>query len=362
MSNLGLPSHFLSEKQLDHLIENMLEVVVPYSFDTGDENYTHALVWVDGSDMGGTYFDPSQKVWRDSKIRSLDHPVNTDWNSHWVGDVIFLSEDVQKVKDIHQWISQNANGFYPEKVVPDEDIKVSDMTGFDGSESCTCVDIASDSVMPGPKDLSELDHQLILCKDCLELYGLFVDGKRYDLSAVFDEEWVFEESPDDIIEIGRDNSYLLYSSGSSISRTERSIDAMQHIGSLESAVFSNYDPSEHESLVLIRNGESAGYLSWGMWDDAPIVRQVFVRKPHRGNGVAKTLIEGWRKEYLDSDLYYLDDPNEYGQALFESVGDLSGEGDTQAVRWHDIHPVQSHVDAGPFWQDLSMTYGLMPLS
>ena len=358
-----LPNHFLTEKQFDSLLSSEIDYIIPYSFEIEENSnqYIHSLLWVDDGILVTAYFDPEQKIWKDKSTEHLHNPVSAEWESPWVGNLVFTGDDVDKANECMESLSRRVNSFYPKAVIPNDDVDHREYGEFKSQSDCDCSGLSSDSVSRGSPELTDLDYQPLICMECLQLHGLFIGGKNYSFDEIVKEDWILEEMPDDIVEIDQQEEYLLYSSGNSVTRTGQIIGALTFRGTFEQTVFSDYNPDEHKALLYIRDGEAAGFLTWGKLDDVDIVRQVYVRNDHRQNGVATRLARTWRDHFRDSTTYYLDDPNEGGRALFDRIGDLEAGDEPRATKWNDLNPVQANVNQSGFWRDMQTTYGLPPL-
>jgi GNAT superfamily N-acetyltransferase len=213
-------------------------------------------------------------------------------------------------------------------------------------EDCECSGIDDSSVgrVPGMSEIE--DTAEFRCQKCMQLYGIEYQGQRVDLDTVFDAEWLFTDTtPDDIVEIGANNSFLVYSAGQPVNKTERVIEAMTSYGGDTSSSFARYVPENHKGLVYIRDDEAVGYVTWEELDGIQVLRQLFVRESHRRQGIAEELIQTWCQEYCRESEYYIDEPNTKSRSLFSKLGHLNGDSGYVAIELYPIRGVGNSLDA-----------------
>lgn len=213
-------------------------------------------------------------------------------------------------------------------------------------QDCDCSGIDGPSVgrVPGMSEIE--DAAEFRCRDCMRLYGIEYQGRRVNLDEVFSAEWLFTDStPDEIVELGADNSFLVYAGGRPVGKTERVIGAMTSFGGDTSSSFARYVPENHQGLLYIRDDDAAGYVTWEELDGIQVLRQLFVRDRYRRQGIAEELIQAWCKEYCEDDVYYIDEPNGKSRSLFSKLGHLDGAGEYQAIELSPIRGVGNSLDA-----------------
>ncbi|WP_338906390.1 GNAT family N-acetyltransferase [Salinibaculum marinum] len=212
-------------------------------------------------------------------------------------------------------------------------------------QDCNCSGIDDPSIerVPGMSEIEESAE--FRCHNCMSLYGIEYQGRRIDLDEVFSAEWLFTNStPDDIVEIGAEDSFLVYSNGRPIDKTERVIGAMTSYGGDTSSSFARYIPENHQGLLYIRDDDAAGYVTWEELDGIQVLRQLYVRDHYRRRGIAEELIQTWCQEYCKDDVYYIDEPNDKSRSLFSKLGHINGDGEYEAIELYPIRGVGNSLD------------------
>jgi|GEM_PF-6486022 len=218
----------------------------------------------------------------------------------------------------------------------------------DAMSECDCESIGESrvKVVEGTSRLG--GSRVYLCTDCMRTYGIEYEGRPIRNERVFNADWVLDgECPNDFVEIGEEDNYLLYSEGGSAGKLEYAIALMSNIGGGVSESFSPYDPENQQALIYVRDGELAGYLTWTIeMDGVQALQQLFTRSEYRREGVATTLIETWAENYCEGGIFYAEEPNEKSRALFKKLGYWENDGDPHAVEHYTLRGVSNSLDEG----------------
>lgn len=175
--------------------------------------------------------------------------------------VAFVGKDARVVRKLAQKLGETLEEHWKMGFVPYSQSGKGDK--FEElRQDCNCSGIGDSSVerVPGMSEIEESAE--FRCRDCMRLYGIEYQGRRVGLDEAFSAEWLFTDStPDDIVEIGAQDSFLVYSDGRPIDKPERVIGAMTSYGGDTSSSFARYVPENHQGLLYIRDDDAAGYVT-----------------------------------------------------------------------------------------------------
>lgn len=206
-------------------------------------------------------------------------------------------------------------------------------------DGCDCSGIGSSSVkrIEGVSFVDE--DRVFLCSHSV-VHGIEYRGKKQSLQAILVANWMFGgESIGKIVDlqIDGDEDYGVYSATGSENRADRVVATLNMLGMIETTTpFSKYDPEHHHALIYVQGDDVAGYLTWENLDEFQTLRQLFVREDYRTCGIASTLIRTWCNQFCSSKTYYVDEANNQGQAVFESLGHINGASEYSAVDLHAL--------------------------
>ncbi|MFP9192146.1 GNAT family N-acetyltransferase [Natrialbaceae archaeon A-CW1-1] len=218
----------------------------------------------------------------------------------------------------------------------------------DGRENCDCNSISESQVqvMPGICEIEGI--RIYTCRECMKAHGLEYDRRPIRNEKAFDADWILDgETPDGFEEIGDDNAYLLYSSGTPSQKLEHAIGLMNMIGGGISESFSTYYPGNEDALVYVQGESLVGYLTWAPEADGrQSLQQLYIRPGYRRQGIASTLIEVWADSYCEDEAFYVEEPNEESRRLFNKLGYWTGEKEPKAIEHYLLRGVENNLEAG----------------
>lgn len=343
--NIPLPSGLGDRSWLETLLErDEITQTIPLYIEAEDhiEVVAVSLLW--GNSLRILYRAHtgwrvlSEYELREEPLVHVDDPLDAV--------VSFIGQDAKVVRQLAQKLGETLEEQWKMGFVPySRSDKGEEFKKLRVDCDCSSIDDSSVGRVPGMSEIE--DTAEYRCQNCMRLFGFQYQGQRVSLDRVFDTEWLFTDSnPDDIVEIGLDDAFLVYSNGFPIDKPERVIEAMTSLGGDTSSSFARYIPENHKGLLFIQDEEAVGYVTWEELDGIQVLRQLYVREPYRRRGIAESLIHAWCSEYCISGVYYIDEPNEKSRSLFSKIGHLHGDGEFEAVELYPIRSVGNSLDAG----------------
>lgn len=109
--------------------------------------------------------------------------------------------------------------------------------------------------------------------------------------------------------------------------------SLLQVGAKEEYIsFRKTSNESNEALLLFdpNTGDYLGYLLWHVVPEYAILAQLFVVPEQRRKGHAEAMVKHWVENCAKpfADIFALEEPNEYAQALHIKVGHLRREGDS----------------------------------
>lgn len=189
--------------------------------------------------------------------------------------------------------------------------------------------------------------RIFLCEHSV-VHGIEYQGKKLSLETIFNPDWIFGgENNGEFVDLDTNGGedYILYSPTGDGGRLNRVLATMNTVGMIEATTpFSRYDPEHHEALIYVLEGEVAGYLSWENLDEFQTLRQLFVRNGYRNCGLASTLVRTWCNQFCSGGTYYIDEANEQGRSVIESLGHTNSESEFSAIDLHVLRGIGNSLE------------------
>lgn len=210
--------------------------------------------------------------------------------------------------------------------------------------ACSCSGIFDETIsrIPGLSYIE--DEELLVCGSCSSVHGLILGGQRLSSDRLLSGEWLFgADTPGEIIEIGRDDAFLIYCQGLPNGRAERAIGLLTAKAGGTSEAFAQYSPKHQEAILWIQGETIAGFLTWtDELDGYPALQQLYVRERFRRNGIGSGLISEWVDTFCDHQMFYVEEPNTPAQNLLRSLGYWDGE--PEAVEHYTLRGVSQDYE------------------
>lgn len=344
-SNIPLPSGFGDRSWIETLSEhNEIDQTIPLYIESGDniEVVAVSLLWEDSLRI----LYRAHSGWRLLTEYELRGKPVIHVDDLLDAVVAFTGPDARVVRELAHKLGDKIEDHWKMGFVPySQSGKGDKFKELRADCKCSSIDESSIERVPG---MSEIENTVeFRCRHCMQLYGIEYQGRQIDLDTVFDEEWLFSGfNSDDIIEIGLDDAFLVYSAGLPVDRTERAIEAMTSLGGDTSSSFARYVPENHRGLLYIQGEEAVGYVTWEELDGIQVLRQLYIRESYRRQGIAERLIRAWCREFCDGGVYYVDEPNEKSRSLFSKLGHSDGDGEYEGIELYPVRGVGNSLDEG----------------
>jgi GNAT superfamily N-acetyltransferase len=253
------------------------------------------------------------------------------------GVVSFVGEDALEVESRAKELGTKIKDIWRLGFMPyyRQDNRVADQFRT-ARQSCDCQDVFGSTIGKYPGHPGVPDISLLACHECMQIHGFRQEGKKSPLATLFSDEWQFGSgSLGEIVESGDNDEYCIKTTGSDVGRAEKALIAMNSIGGSLSNAFSPYNPEYHSGLLWVKDGELTGYLTWEDTAEIQVLRQIFVRSTFRRTGIATKLVRTWCTHFQESEVFYVDEPNEKSRAMLDSLENR------ERFHYQDIFPIRA---------------------
>ena len=157
-------------------------------------------------------------------------------------------------------------------------------------------------------------HDMYMCYNCREFIGLAYRDELHSPDELLEKRWIHtdNQAPDRC-----SNTCDVYRV--STKKEEIAVNLLNTEAKDEKSSFMSYNSDSVDAIIATRDNRAVGYLIWGTNRGDPEIRQVFVERSSRREGIGTSLFEAFI-DIIDNSYFCVNSPESATLLILDNLG------------------------------------------